>query len=187
VWARRWSNRMNSEIVELAQLIRKRNEIDEEISRRIGRPANIGHIGEFIAAAIFDIELFASATTKAADGVFQKGQLQGKTVNVKFYGKQESSLDIRRDALPDFYLVLTGPKSACISSKGKSRPVCISAVYLFDAPLLVDAIQGRGSKFSEATSVPQAFWQAAELWPTARNPVIVLEQKESDSLQLFAS
>jgi len=176
---------MNNELVELAQLICTRNEIDQQISRRIGRPANIGHIGEFIAAAIFDIELYASATTKAADGVFRRGQLQGKSVNVKFYGKQEGLLDIRQDALPDFYLVLTGPKSACVSSKGKSRPMCISAVYMFDARLLVDAIRYRGSKIGVATSVPQSLWEAAELWPTASNPTMILEQSERDNLQVF--
>ena len=102
---------MESSLQTLASLLHERNALDARIAQLIGRPASPGHVGEFIAAAVFDIDLFESATQKAADGVFRRGALQGRTVNIKIYGKQEGILDIRPDALPDFYLVLTGPRS----------------------------------------------------------------------------
>ncbi|MDP2958095.1 MAG: hypothetical protein Q8N53_16835, partial [Longimicrobiales bacterium] len=92
---------MESSLQTLASLLHERNALDARIAQLIGRPASPGHIGEFIAAAVFDIDLFESATHKAADGVFRRGALQGRTVNIKIYGKQEGILDIRPDALPD--------------------------------------------------------------------------------------
>lgn len=86
---------------ELAELLRKRNEIDSAISSVIGRPAMSGHLGEFIAARIFDIHLAESATNKGTDGQFKNGPLAGKSVNIKLYGKQEGLLDINPAALPD--------------------------------------------------------------------------------------
>jgi hypothetical protein len=47
-------------LAELAGLLCSRNEIDRHIAGVIGRTATTGHIGEFVAAAIFDIELAAS-------------------------------------------------------------------------------------------------------------------------------
>jgi len=49
------------ELKRLAELIRKKNEIEREITRIINRPALIGHVGEFMASKIFDIELAESA------------------------------------------------------------------------------------------------------------------------------
>lgn len=53
---------------ERADLSRKRNEVDAEIARVIGRPAVLGHVGEYIAAEVFGIVLESSATSKAIDG-----------------------------------------------------------------------------------------------------------------------
>lgn len=116
---------MEAELRELVSLLVQRNRIDEAIARLVGRPATPGHIGEFIAAAIFGIQLFESATNRGADGVFTTGPLQGRTVNVKLYGKQEGMLAVRADAIPDYYLVLTGPKSGAVSSRGQTRPMVI--------------------------------------------------------------
>ena len=52
---------MDGELQTLAGLIRRRNEVAREITAVIQRPAQIGHIGEFIASRVFDIELEASA------------------------------------------------------------------------------------------------------------------------------
>ncbi len=40
----------------LAALVHERNEVSARITQIIGRPALIGHLGEFIAGEIFDIE-----------------------------------------------------------------------------------------------------------------------------------
>lgn len=97
------SNIMSEQIRNLAGCIRERNKIDAEIARIIGIPTEKGHIGEFIASQIFGITLHTSATHKGSDGEFTDRPLKGKTVNVKYYGKQEGILDINTQAIPDFY------------------------------------------------------------------------------------
>jgi hypothetical protein len=82
------------ELARLAQLLKQRNLVDKEIAAIIGRPALSGHIGEFLAARIFDIDLEHSASTKGLDGRFSKGPLTGKSVDVKYVGKQEGLLDL---------------------------------------------------------------------------------------------
>lgn len=148
--------------------------------------ATPGHIGEFIAAAIFRIQLFESATNRGADGVFTTGPLQGRTVNVKLYGKQEGLLDVRADAIPEYYLVLTGPRSGAVSSRGQTRPMVIQYAYLFCGPTVLCSLQARGVQVSCASSVKQAEWQAAEVWPTPRNPLIQLDPIQIAALELFA-
>ena len=44
-----------------AALLRQRNAIDAELARLIQRPMTSGHLGEWIAAQVFGIELEASA------------------------------------------------------------------------------------------------------------------------------
>lgn len=44
----------------LADLIKEKNEVDAKIASIIGRPAQVGHAGEFIAAALFGIQLHYS-------------------------------------------------------------------------------------------------------------------------------
>lgn len=97
-------------LTKLAELIAEKNRVCEQITAITGRPALIGHLGEFIAAQIFDIELATSAVNRGFDGVFRSGPRAGRTVNVKWYAKKEGLLDIGPDALPECYLVLTGPK-----------------------------------------------------------------------------
>jgi hypothetical protein len=67
----------------IAELLRDRNLIDEEIAAITNRPMTSGHLGEWIAAQVFDIELEPSATATAIDGRFRSGPLQGQTVNIK--------------------------------------------------------------------------------------------------------
>ena len=47
-----------------AALLRARNAIDAELAELTGRPMTSGHLGEWIAAQIFDIELEASARAR---------------------------------------------------------------------------------------------------------------------------
>jgi len=153
------------QVKRLAELFRQRNVVDAEIARLINRPAEKGHIGEWLAAAIFDIELKASATHRSVDGHFRSGVLAGRSVNIKFYGKQESILDMARSHHPDHYLVLTGAKGAAHSSVGRTRPLTVEHVYLFDGEQLHCAISGRGCKIGVATSVARRYWDEAEVYP----------------------
>ena len=95
----------------LAALLRQRNSIDDAIAALIDRPAHSSHLGEFVAAEIFDIKLAESAVQKGSDGHFTSGPLAGQSVNVKKYSLDNGILDIRSDpnAVPNYYLVLTGP------------------------------------------------------------------------------
>ena len=72
-----------TDLAELAELLRERNLVDERIGRLINRPMTAGHAGEWIASRIFDIELEPSAVAKAIDGPFRSGPLTGKSVNVR--------------------------------------------------------------------------------------------------------
>lgn len=89
----------------LAKLIREKNSIEDEIARLIGRPALVGHVGEWIAGEVFNIELENSANQAGYDGRFKDGVLQGRTVNIKWYPKRDGLLDINESALPDYFLV----------------------------------------------------------------------------------
>src|SRR3954468_6515480 len=100
---------MDPAVTELTDLLRERNAVDARIASLIGRPAERGHIGEFLAARLFGIRLADSATNRALDGWFDGGRLDGKSVNVKLYGLHEGLLDVSPPGLVDYYLVLAGP------------------------------------------------------------------------------
>ena len=97
-----------NDIIKLASLIKQRNSIEKQMTSIIGRPGMIGHIGEYIASKVFDITLVESANSKGIDGVFNSGNLIGRSVNIKWYTKDQRMLDINPNGLPDYYLVLTG-------------------------------------------------------------------------------
>jgi hypothetical protein len=61
-----------------AALLRDRNAIDAELAELIDRPMTSGHLGEWIAAQIFNIELEASAAAAGIDGRFHSGALRGR-------------------------------------------------------------------------------------------------------------
>jgi hypothetical protein len=178
--------REDVELAELAALLRERNALDARIGRLLNRPVNPGHIGEWIAARIFDLSLEESASKAGYDGHFTTGELRGKTVNVKAYGKAERLLDINPEAQLDFYLVFTGPKAPAESFQGKLRPFCINNVFLFDAHRLHADLLKRGVKLNAATSVRAAYWEAAEIFPRQTNPQLAINERQRAQLQLFS-
>jgi hypothetical protein len=173
------------DLEQLAKAIWQRNVADVEIARIIDRPAERGHSGEYIVARIFGIALEQSASHKGRDGCFIGGSLAGKTVNIKWYGKMEGLLDITPETLPDYYLVMSGSKSAATSSRGAIRPWLISYVFLFDAAKLVEELRSRGVKIGIATSVRKELWEMAEIYPAQRNTSIILSEEEKRLLALF--
>lgn len=174
------------DLEQLARAIKQKNAVDAEIARIVDRPALIGHVGEYIAARIFGIQLEQSAVRKGIDGHFTRGNLAGKTVNIKWYGKMEALLDISPKSLLDFYLVMAGPKAPAISSQGATRPWLISYVYLFDAARLIGELRRRGVKIGIATSIRKDLWEAAEIYPVPRNNQLLLSDREKGMLALFS-
>ena len=170
----------------VAKLIAERNAVDAQIGAIIGRPVVAGHLGEWIAAQVFDIELERSATAKAIDGHFSAGPLAGRTVNVKLYGKREGLLDIVDDPTVEYYLVLTGPRGVGDGSRRSTRPISIDAVYLFQASPLLDALRTRGVTIGVATSVIGRLWDAAEVFPTQTNLAMPLSAEQRAALSLFS-
>jgi hypothetical protein len=174
------------DIATIADLLRARNAIDAAIAKIIDRPMTSGHLGEWIAAQVFDIVLEDTATAPAFDGRFRSGPLMGRTVNVKWYLKEEGVLDMTESAVLDFYLVLTGPHSAAANSRSSTRPWQIDAVYLFDAADLLAQQRARNVKIGVATSVLNSQWKAAEIFPAARNTLLRLTPAQDSLLRLFA-
>ena len=171
---------------ELANLIKARTAIDNKIAALLGRPAERGHTGEYIAAAIFGIQLEESAANKGSDGTFTTGALAGYCVNVKWYGKHYNVLDINTDGWPDYYLVLTGAKGTAISSRGTTNPWVIHYVFLFDASKLKIELEARGCKIGIATSVRSELWRQAEIYPLQTNPILRLSYEQKRQLALFS-
>ena len=109
------------------------------------------------------------------DGVFQRGPLAGKTVNVKTYSRHELVLDISSHPC-DYYLVLTGrPGRASV------RPWVIDSVFLFEHQRLVADLTSRAVKIGVATSIRTADWAAAQVPPRPASPL----QLTSDQIALL--
>lgn len=174
-----------SGIERLAALIHERKQIDDQIAALLNRPADRGHIGEYIASRIFNIRLEKSANYKDLDGYFTEGALAGRSVNIKFYGKRENILDILPDGMCDYYLVMTGSRAAAMSSQGTTRPLEIKYVFLFDMLCLREALRLRDIKVGTATSVTSDQWQQAEIYPTQANPLLPLTSEQRSLLRLF--
>jgi hypothetical protein len=172
---------------ELARLLGERNAIDAKISKIIHRPTAAGHAGEWIAAQIFDIELESNAVMAAYDGRFRGEPLVGRTVNVKWYLKQEGILDMTNAYALDFYFVLTGPAGPAGTSRGGTRPWLIESVYLFDAHRLLDELRLRNVKIGVATSVRRNHGAAAEIYPNPSKPTLTVSSEQAALLQLFAA
>src|SRR5207253_2093223 len=88
-------------VAQVAALVRARNAIDERIAAITHRPVVAGHLGEWLAAQIFEIQLEPNAAAAGIDGRFTSGPPEGKTVNVKWYGKREGLLDMTSSELLD--------------------------------------------------------------------------------------
>jgi hypothetical protein len=169
----------------IAELLRERNAVDAEIAAIMHRPMTSGHLGEWIASQVFDIELEPTATATAIDGRFRSGPLQSRTVNIKWYLKREGLLDMSEPDQLDYYLVLTGPPSGTVSSRGATRPWRIEAVFLFDARQLGAEQAERGVKRGIASSVLKRQWTTAEVYPAASSSPLTVTSRQAEMLRLF--
>ena len=180
----------NDNLQKMAILLRDRNAIDADIASIIRRPAERGHIGEYIAGLVFDIHLQRSANHRGSDGVFKSGPLADNTVNIKTYGNRGSSLDIRPENLPVYYLVLTGPKTSATSSRGTSRPWVIHEIFLFEANPLVEELRNNNVKIGGAsgknpTSVKNCYWERARIYPVSSKSLLQLSESQQSWIRIF--
>ena len=162
-----------------------RNENEVAITRVIGRPALLGHIGEYIASQIFNIALAKKATNPGIDGWFRSFPLAGESVDIKMYAKREAMLDINPQQLPGYYLVLAGPKSSAVSSRGTVRPWGIKEVFLFEATPLVARLRRRGVNVGTATGVREAEWERARIFPASPGAPLRLTKDQQAALRRF--
>lgn len=167
----------------LASLVGQRRSLDVRIAEALGRPALSGHFGEYVASAVFGIRLHGSAAQRGSDGVFTLGELEGRRVEIKYYTLTDGTLDMKVDRVPDFYLVMTGPRKAATSSRGEARPWVIEAVYLFEGRALVGELAGR--KIGTATSVRRELWDKAEVYPKCNNRMLAVNADQACLLGLF--
>lgn len=166
-------------------MLRKRNLIDAELADAMGKPMASGHLGEWLAARIFDIGLVPSSAHPVFDGHFRSGQLAGRTVNVKWYLKREGMLDISDSLELDFYLVLCGPPATPAAKS--TRPWLIDAVYLFDAQKLHADLRGRNLRLGIASSVRNQLWADAQIHPPTPSSPLRLASRQHELLSLFRS
>jgi hypothetical protein len=177
-----------TEVIErLGVLLRERNRVDAEIATLISRPSIQGHIGEYIAAAIFDLELSKNATEAGFDARFRSGPHAGKRVNIKWYGRREGLLDLNSLHETDFYLVMTGPKWSTSSSRKGARPLVIDEVFLFDAESLHNSQRKRGVRIGIASSVPLAAWESARIYPMSPQTTLPISAESCRLLSLFCT
>jgi len=172
-----------SELEDLAELVKQLNDIGRRISALTTRPPIMGNVGEFIASRIFGIDLHRAANNAGSDGQFRDGSLGGKSVNIKWYARLET-LDINPAAVPDTYLVLSGPR-ATATTKKHIRPWVITHVYLFDAPTLHAELKARGVKLQVGASLLREQWDRAEVYPEARSLLYSLSDDQRSALGLF--
>jgi hypothetical protein len=166
----------------LASLIKSRNTIDEKIATLIGRTAQVNNVGEYIAATIFHIAFEEVGKRRGYDGRFTQGPLAGSTVDVQWHPRHDGQMNIRQDAFPDYYLILSGPDTP----PGQfASPWLIERIFLFKAQELLNGLRERGVQIGSGTSVTGPLWERAEIYPLTRNQRLVLSDEERRLLVLF--
>ena len=176
---------MSDDLQFLASLLKSRNTVDGKIANIIGRPTHLQDVGEYIASAVFGITLEESASHKDSYGHFTYGPLAGHSVDIQWYVRRDGELNIKPDALPDYYLVLAGPKSGVATMRSLANPWIIESVYLFNGQELLNALKERKVQIGGNTSVTGPLWERAEIYPVPRNAQLVLTDEERKLLFLF--
>ncbi|THV27308.1 hypothetical protein [Glycomyces paridis] len=165
-------------LTSIAMLIHERNRIDARITDIVGRPVVSGHLSDWIAAQVFDIEL-DPVPGSPVDGRFRSGALAGRTVNVKHYTRNHGLLDMTDSEELDYYLVMTGPRVPVAGAWSIDR------VYLFDAQALYDDLSEQLRRIGVATSVRPEYWRAAEVHPNPARPALALGPMQTAALDAF--
>ena len=167
----------------LANLIKSRNKLDSKIATHIRNTAQAGNVGEYIASIIFKIKMDDTEKSKGYDGRFTLGPLAGRSVDVQWRTKHDGQINIKQDAYPDYYLILSGPETA---TPPIASPWLIKSIFLFPAQELLNALRERGVQIGSGTSITGPLWERAEIYPVPRNNTLVLSDEERKLLVLFS-
>ncbi len=176
---------MSGDLQFLASLLKSRNTVDSKIANIIGHPTHVQDVGEYIASVIFGIAIEEPTPQKGSSGRYTHGPLAGRNVDVQWYIRRDGELNIKLDALPDYYLVLAGPKSGVASIRNLANPWTIESVFLFDAHKLVEVLRERNVKIGTTTSVIGVLWDRAEIYPKQVNNMLMLSEEQRTLLALF--
>lgn len=175
------------ELSRLSNLIEERNRVKNKMTAIIGQAAQLRYVGDYIAAAIFDLTLHpVGSKNRIGDGYFTAGPLAGQSVEVKWHSREEYELDIDTAALPDYYLVFNGPRVSTDESRRSLHQWAIGRVHLFQTSALLDTLPQRTHKAKEPVSAGKAQWDDAELYPTPHNTLLALTDAQRAQLSLFA-
>ena len=169
---------MNSDLQFLASLLKSRNTVD-------GKIANIIKVIEVSLTTAERTQLDESVSHKDSNGRFTYGPLAGHSVDIQWYIRRDGELNIKPDSLPDYYLVLAGPKSGVATMRSLANPWTIESVFLFDAHKLVEVLRERNVKIGGATSVIAVLWDRAEIYPRQVNNLLLLSEEQRSLLALF--
>ena len=133
------------DIKKLAQAIKQKNQSEIDIARIIGEPSGGLLPAEYVAAEIFNISLHKSVWPVDTVGQLANEKLDGKSVYIRWdawYSSNDVMVDLlNRKSLPDFYLIMTGPKSSGRLPIQIARPWLIAYVFLFDTAKLVGELK----------------------------------------------
>jgi hypothetical protein len=131
----------------MAALLRARNEADAVIAGLLRRPAEQGHLGEWLAVRLLELEPAPSARSARVRSP------AGRSTS-KSYGALQGILDLHEDdAATDEYLVLSGTREAAGSSRGALGPLAVAHVHLIEGRPLIADLRSRGIKIGIASSV----------------------------------
>ena len=110
-------------------------------------------------------------------------------MNIKYVARHRDTLNVASCVNPahhaDLYLLLTGTRWS--SRQGAAAPWVIGSVYLFDSRELLRELAEHGSVPRPGMPLWRAQWKAAEVYPQANNPRLVLTARQRDDLGIFAA
>lgn len=172
-------------LARLAELLRARNTVESNLANLLRSSVSLGTVGESIAAQIFHITPTPATRQNQFAGIFASQLCAGQTVDVQWCPRREGFLNIHSAPAPDYLLVLAGPRPESSTTRALVNPWLISSVHLFHSQELLAALRERGVQIGSHTSVIAQLWERAEIFPTQRNPSLMLTEEQRQLLKLF--
>jgi len=165
----------------LSDLLHDREVIDTAIEQITSVPGGDERTIQWVASEIFDIELDLSRPSTGLVGTFQSGRLSGHTVEVRSQRTCCDVLDTKGSITCEYCMVLAGPRRHDLPTSIRA-PWNIDSVYLFE---MQQVHRERGASLAPEPTVDALQWRAAEIYPSARNSILLVNPVQAAQLQLF--